>query len=97
MRVADNGSPTLDDAKTFTIIVNSAVELRLTSITFSADEVVTLGWTSQAGRTYRVDYKDDLSRTNWNTIGDFNATDSATSVTNSVLGTPQRYYRIQQL
>ena len=97
VRVADNGSPTLSDAKTFTIVVNTAAPLQFTSITMSVNSVVTLNWTSQSGKTYRVEYKDDLDQTNWNTLGDFNATGNATSATNTVSGTPQRYYRIQQL
>ncbi|PYK98550.1 MAG: hypothetical protein DME19_12145, partial [Verrucomicrobia bacterium] len=97
VRVADNGSPTLTDSKTFTIFVNNTAELRLTSITMSGNSLVTLNWTSQAAKNYRVEYKDDLNQTNWNGLGDFNATSSTTSATNSVSGTPQRYYRIRQL
>jgi len=97
VRVADNGSPTLSDTKTFTIVVNTAAPLQFTSITMSVNSVVTLNWTSQSGKTYRVEFKDDLDQTNWNTLGDFNATGNATSATNTVSGTPQRYYRIQQL
>ena len=96
VRVTDNGSPSLSDAQTFSIVVNSAVELRFTGIAMSGNNVVTLNWTSQAGKTYRLEYKDDLTQTNWNALGDFNATGSATSATNTVSGTPQRYYRIQQ-
>jgi hypothetical protein len=63
----------------------------------SANSVATLGWTSQSGKTYRLEYKDDLNQTSWSTLGDFNATSSITSATNAVSGTPQRYYRVQQL
>ena len=97
VRVADNGFPTLSDAKTFTIVVNTAAPLQFTSITMSVNSVVTLIWTSQSGKTYRLEFKDDLDQTNWNTLGDFNATGNATSATNTVSGTPQRYYRVQQL
>ena len=96
VRVTDNGLPPLSDAQTFTIVVNSAVELRFTGIAMSGNSVVTLNWTSQVGKTYRVEYKDDLAQTNWNALGDFNATGSIISATNTVSGTPQRYYRIQQ-
>jgi len=52
VRVTDDGSPPLSDAKTFTIVVNATTELRVTTITVSANNVVTLNWNSQAGLTY---------------------------------------------
>ena len=97
IRVTDNGSPNLSFAETFTIVVSSVAELRLTAITLSSSGVVTLIWSSQAGKTYRLESEDDLSRTSWNTLGDFNATNSTTSATLNVSGTTQRYYRIQQV
>ncbi|HXT41180.1 MAG TPA: lamin tail domain-containing protein [Candidatus Angelobacter sp.] len=97
VRVTDDGSPPLSDAKTFTIVVNATTELRVTTITVSANNVVTLNWNSQAGLTYRVEYKDDLGQTNWNSLGDFNASGASTSATNAIAGTLQRFYRIHQL
>jgi hypothetical protein len=97
VRVTDDGSPALSDAKSFTLVVNSVAELRLTGIAMSSGALVTLNWSSQAGKTYRVESKDDLNQTLWNTQGDFNATNSTTSATISVSGTSQRYYRIQQV
>jgi len=97
IRVTDNGSPVLNDAKTFTIVVSSVAELRLTGITMSGGASVTLTWSSQAGKTYRVESKDDLNQANWSPQGDYNATDSTTTATLSISGAPRRYYRIQQV
>jgi len=97
VRVTDNGSPELSDVKTFSIVVNRVTELRLIELTMSSSGVVTLNWSSQDGKTYRVESKDDLNQTSWNTLGDFNATNSTTSATINVSGSPQRYYRIQQV
>jgi len=97
VRVTDDGSPAYSDAKTFTIVVNKVAELRLTDITLSGSSAVTLNWSSQAGKTYRVESKDDLNQTTWNTQGDFNATNSTTSATISISDAPQRYYRIRQV
>jgi hypothetical protein len=97
VRVTDDGSPPLSDAKTFTIVVNATTELRLTAITISANSVVTLNWSSQAGLIYCVEYKDNLGQTNWNSLGNYNATGASTSATNAIGGTLQRYYRIHQL
>ena len=97
IRVADDGSPAQSTAETFNIVVNGVAELRLTQITMSSSGVVTLNWSSQDGKTYRLESKDDLNQTTWNTQGDFNATNSTASAAINVSGTPQRYYRIQQV
>jgi hypothetical protein len=96
-RVTDNGSPNMGDFETITIVVSSAAELRLIDITISGSGAVTLNWSSQAGNTYRVQSKDDLSQAPWNTEGDYDATNSTTTATISTGGAPWRYYRIQQL
>ncbi len=96
MRVTDNGAPSLGDSRSFTILVSPAAELRVTGIGISIDNVVTLTWSSQAGKIYRVEFKNDLNSTTWNLLGEFNASGSATSATNNISGTLQRYYRIQQ-
>jgi hypothetical protein len=97
VRVTDNGLPSLSDAKSFTLVVNSVAELRLTGITISSGALVTLNWSSLAGKTYRVESKDDFNLTTWNSEGDFNATNSTTSATISGGATSQRYYRVQQV
>jgi hypothetical protein len=97
VRVTDNGSPALSDSATFAIIANTISPLRVTGVSVSGANVVTLNWISQAGKTYRVEFKDSLAETAWNTLGDFNGTSNTTSATNSVSGTPQRFYRIQQM
>jgi hypothetical protein len=97
VRVTDNGAPALSDARSFTVVVNSVAELRLTGIAMSSGALVTLNWSSQTGKTYRVESKDDLNQTTWSSQGDYNATNSTTSATISVSGTSQRYYRIQQV
>ena len=96
VRVTDNGSPTASDAQSFTIVTTSLAAFRLTSVSASANGVVTLNWNSQAGRTYRVEFKDDLNVTNWNALPDQVATGSTLSATNSPAGA-QRYYRVFQV
>jgi hypothetical protein len=97
VRVTDNGSPASSDSGTFTIIASTITPLRVTAVSVSGANVVTLDWSSQAGKTYRVEFKDNLGQTTWNTLGDFNATESTMSATDSISGTPQRFYRIQQM
>jgi len=92
--VADNGAPSLSATQTFT--VNVYLPPQLGGIRLVGNQFM-FSWPAPSGQKYQVEYKDDLDQTNWNTLGDFNATGNATSATNTVSGTPQRYYRIQQL
>jgi len=69
----------------------------VSSLTFS-NQSVTLTWDALAGRSYRVEYRDDLSATNWASLApDVQATGStAATVDNNGL-VPQRFYRIRVL
>ena len=95
VRVTDDGSPRMSDAKTFTVVVLAAAQLRVTGVIVS-DNAVTMNWNTLLGKVYRVEYKDDLNQTSWNSLGDFNGTGSTMSATNSITGR-QRYYRVQQM
>ena len=60
------------------------------------DVIVT--WSSQAGQTYRLLYKDNLLATDWSAVpGDVTAVGSSTSKTNVVGAVAQRCYRVQLL
>jgi len=44
---------------------------------------------------YRVEYKSDLNETTWTDLpGDVVATGSIATKTDSIISTPQRYYRV---
>jgi len=54
-----------------------------------------LTWSSVAGNTYRVQFNDDLTTTNWNAVSpDVLATDSTTAVTNLPASSTHRFYRV---
>ena len=56
---------------------------------------VTLTFTTQPGRVYRVQYKDDLAAATWTVLpGDVTATATTTTKTNTRTAT-QRFYRVQ--
>jgi hypothetical protein len=58
--------------------------------------VAVVTWNSTPGLSYRVQYKDNLSATNWNDINPVvTATNISSSVTNVVGNAPQRFYRVQ--
>lgn len=96
VRVTDNGSPVLSDAKSFTIFVASTAPLRVTSVSMASNGALSLAWDSQSGKLYEVQYKDNLTVTNWSILGTYPATGSTTRATNNTAGAPQRYYRINQ-
>jgi hypothetical protein len=57
---------------------------------------VTLTWSAEAGKMYRVQFKNDLNAAGWNDVaGDVMANSNYASQTDSALqGTVQRFYRI---
>jgi hypothetical protein len=70
--------------------------LRLTSIVFNQGTTVSLTWDSEAGRTYRVQYKNDLAEPEWSNLpGDVNASGNGASKTDTTVdGFDQRFYRV---
>jgi hypothetical protein len=59
---------------------------------------VALKWSSDVGRTYRVQYRDDISVGTWQyATGELSATKTNTAVTLSVSGVTNRFYRIAQV
>lgn len=58
------------------------------------NNVVSLAWSAQAGRSYRVQYKDDLSATDWIDLGGpVTAVGATASATEAASGS-QRFYRV---
>ena len=61
-------------------------------------DTVTLTLRTQPGKTYRLEYKSDLSKTNWTAVeGDLLTTADTLSFTNLPASDRQRYYRAFQL
>jgi hypothetical protein len=66
----------------------------ITSILLT-DGVAAITWNSAAGQTYRLQYKDRLTDTNWqNALPDVLATGPTTTLTNTLDSATQRYYRV---
>lgn len=62
-------------------------------------DVVELGWSTQPGKTYHLQFKDDLNETAWRNLpGDVLALDTFTTKTHAI-GRSQgkRFYRVQQV
>jgi hypothetical protein len=73
----------------------SAVQIQ--SITV-ANNTAMITWTSTSGRTYRMQYKDSLSLSNWtDVVPDIVATNSLATGTNALGALNQRFYRVALL
>lgn len=82
--VAAGGPPA--SAPVFTsIVANSSA---------TNNPVLTLTWTSTAGRNYQLQYKTDLSQTNWNTLTNLTATLPTTTAADGPNADSQRFYRV---
>jgi len=82
VRVTDNGVPPASDDKTFKVIV--AAKPRLVSIAESPDGFFTLEWRVYPGRTYRSEFRTNLTDTIWTTLGaDFTAATSSATITHN--------------
>jgi hypothetical protein len=93
--VADNGSPSLNNTKSFTIAV--VPPPRVLSGTFT-NGGFKLTWSTYPGKTYRVQFKDDLNTYPWTTLGsDSVAVGSSLSASDADPSSRQRFYRIQQV
>jgi len=94
VRVADNGTPSMADTETFTLI-----GLPPPPVVGISGGQVTIGFQTIPGKTYRVDYKDDLGAALWQRLNnqDYVAAGSSLVVQDNIGGNPQRFYRIVQL
>jgi hypothetical protein len=92
--VADDGVPSLSDSQSFAIRV--VPPLTIASITVS-NTTITICWTAIPGRTYQVQFKDDLDASPWIALQpDVLATNSVIHRTD-VISIPRRLYRIALL
>ena len=92
LRATDNGPGAFVDSKTFEVVV-SAQELA-TSIALS-NQIVTLSWNAISNRAYDVEFKNDLSETNWTPlVTNLVATGVTAATTDPVTTNAQRLYRI---
>ncbi|MBI2927958.1 MAG: lamin tail domain-containing protein [Verrucomicrobia bacterium] len=70
-------------------------DLRILGVTGPADGLVQIVWATQPGRTYRLQFKDDLQPPSWSDIGDVTADDTIATRADAITRRQQRFYRIQ--
>lgn len=98
-RVTDNGSPAASDSEIVTIVVTAIdAEVTLAQPQVNPNGSVTLSWSTVAGRSYRVEFKNSLTETNWQLLTTVTAEGTnSTTTDNTNGGQTQRYYRIQEV
>ena len=94
VRATDNGVPFFASAtRAFTVIV--APPPQLTGITRPIAGSLSLTWATIPGKTYRVEYKNDLHPGPWQPLGtDRTATGTSLTINDNIGNLPNRFYRI---
>ncbi|MCI0744925.1 MAG: lamin tail domain-containing protein [Verrucomicrobia subdivision 3 bacterium] len=96
VRVADNGFPPASATRPFTVFV--ALPPRLADVTRQMNGQISMRWDTIPGKTYRIEYSDNLEPGSWQRLADDEmATGSHIIVTDQLNGIPQRFYRIAVL
>ncbi len=95
VRVTDDALPPASDAKTFSVAVYPPLSVQ--SISISNNSVV-LQWNSAPGRSYQLQYKDNLADPNWTNVSTNILATGVTSSADSPLGPAGRgFFRINLL
>jgi len=93
VRVTDDGSPAAFAAQAFNVIV--VANPRLLSVAEAPEGFFTQVWRVYPGRTYRSEFKTNLTDTVWTTLGpDFIAATSSAATTNNAGTNVHGFYRV---
>jgi hypothetical protein len=94
VRVTDDGIPPLSDTNSLTVVVAGTSEPLKVTARVTEGGTVTLSWNARAGKDYSVQYKANLQDAEWLSLPTPAGMDS---VTDTLTGERQRYYRIVEL
>ena len=86
-----------DKEKSIEIFATPALPAPQISSIIATNGTVSLTWPSYAGKTYRVQYKNDLSASNWTSLTPDIMAVSSTASKSDVPGISQRFYRLVRL
>jgi hypothetical protein len=71
-------------------------EVRILSAEMALNGDLTITWSAEAGRRYRLFSKDNLSATEWTDLGEVIPSGALGASTIPFNGSPQRFFRIQR-
>ncbi len=92
VRVTDNGTPPMSDAKTFSVIVQPP--LQFGSITPNGN-AINFTFNSLPGQSYQLEYKNDLDNPQWTLLGSPVAgTGGPLTLNDAMTAQSQRFYRL---
>ncbi|HTI98954.1 MAG TPA: protease pro-enzyme activation domain-containing protein [Dongiaceae bacterium] len=92
VKVTDTGVPPLSDSQTFQVTLTHQPVIETV---VANNGMTTLTWSALAGETYRLQYKNSLTDTNWTDVpGDIPANGDPTTATEAAGTTAQRFYRV---
>jgi hypothetical protein len=92
--VDDHGSPAMTNSRNFSVVVRPQLIAAITR----DDEALLVRVASTPGRTYRLEFKGRLTDEDWTPASpDTVAGSASVTFTNSVEGTPQRFYRVVEM
>jgi hypothetical protein len=95
VRVTDSGAPPLGANRSFIVTVRLPPQAMISN---SGNGKVSLSFDALNGKTYRVEYKNNLDDAAWVQLGDnILAAGNSVSVNDDLGASPQRFYRIVQL
>src|SRR5205814_8736867 len=90
----ENGTG-LSATNSFVVFVQAPILTPTIESIFVSNGLATITWTALVGHNYRLQYKDDLSESNWiDALPDVPAEGATASGTNSVEASAQRFYRV---
>ncbi len=94
VRVTNNGTPALNNSRSFTVTVVSAPSLSSCALSNNA---ISLTWNTYPGKIYSVQYKTNLNDSAWTPLGpDTPAAGYSASVADTNPPASQRFYRVVQ-
>ncbi len=70
-------------------------EIRITGTSTAPNGDLVIAWSAEAGKTYRIQFKDDLNTGSWTDLIDLPAVGASVSYTISTGAAPRRFFRIQ--
>jgi hypothetical protein len=76
------------------VIPSNPGEIRA-SITLAPNRDAVITWSSVVGRSYRVEFTDNLTTPTWTALPAVTAVSELTSFTDSFTGAAQRFYRVR--
>jgi alpha-L-rhamnosidase len=96
VRVTDNGTPPLSDAKTFSVFVSGPPQF--TGATAGTNGQVQITFNTLPGQNYQLQFKTNLTDANWTALGGIiSGTGSPITASDNMSGSSQRFYRLLAL